>query len=248
MQICLIQWGLRIFRQFPQTAVLSALLASTCLFFERGWRCSLRSLPSATNLPYWSFAGARPGAQPGEWVRPVPRLHRPSRCRTTRLFSAQTSVTLRVPTFQTPSEPEYLEALESRERLMTRLAIFEGLRPGEILALRWGSVEGEVMKIRERVTRVISTRRRAEDRENPHCPTELYRHCRYAVTLLSLWNQMPSCSLRKICRRRCLGGICGLDAFCPAWKKSVLAGHISGPPENKCDSLTKGWGGRQSLG
>jgi len=30
----------------------------------------------------------------------------------------------------------YLDALEARERLMARLAIFEGLRPGEILALR----------------------------------------------------------------------------------------------------------------
>jgi integrase len=39
----------------------------------------------------------------------------------------------------------------NKERLIARLAIFEGLRPGEILALRWGSFDGEAMRIRERV-------------------------------------------------------------------------------------------------
>ena len=34
IQICLIQWGLRIFRQFPLTAVISALLASTLSVFR----------------------------------------------------------------------------------------------------------------------------------------------------------------------------------------------------------------------
>ena len=34
IQICLIQWELRIFRQFPLTAVLSALLASTLSVFR----------------------------------------------------------------------------------------------------------------------------------------------------------------------------------------------------------------------
>jgi integrase len=46
---------------------------------------------------------------------------------------------------------QYLDALDLRERLIARLAIFEGLRPGEILALRWGSFDGEMMGIRERV-------------------------------------------------------------------------------------------------
>jgi hypothetical protein len=34
IQMCLIQWGLRIFRQFPLTAVISALLASTLSVFR----------------------------------------------------------------------------------------------------------------------------------------------------------------------------------------------------------------------
>jgi integrase len=46
---------------------------------------------------------------------------------------------------------QYLEALQLRERLIARFAIFEGLRPGEIFALRWGSFDGDVMRIRERV-------------------------------------------------------------------------------------------------
>jgi integrase len=46
---------------------------------------------------------------------------------------------------------EYLDALGLRERLIARLAVFEGLRPGEILALRWESFDGDMMTIRERV-------------------------------------------------------------------------------------------------
>jgi len=46
---------------------------------------------------------------------------------------------------------QYLGALDLRERLMARIAIFEGLRPGELLALRWGSVDGDAFIIRERI-------------------------------------------------------------------------------------------------
>ena len=44
-----------------------------------------------------------------------------------------------------------LEALGLRENLIARLAIFEGMRPGEILALRWKSIEGQLIRIEERV-------------------------------------------------------------------------------------------------
>ena len=47
--------------------------------------------------------------------------------------------------------PKYLGVLDLRERLMARLAIFEGLRPGEILALRWGNLESDGVVIRQRV-------------------------------------------------------------------------------------------------
>jgi integrase len=45
----------------------------------------------------------------------------------------------------------YLGVLGVAERLMARLAIFEGLRPGEILALRWGAFDGDAVRIRQRV-------------------------------------------------------------------------------------------------
>ena len=47
----------------------------------------------------------------------------------------------------------YLGVLDLRERLIARLAIYEGLRPGEILALRWGCLEGDGAVIRQRVYR-----------------------------------------------------------------------------------------------
>jgi hypothetical protein len=46
---------------------------------------------------------------------------------------------------------QYLDVLDLQERLIARLAIYEGLRPGEILALRWGSFDDEAINITERV-------------------------------------------------------------------------------------------------
>ena len=47
--------------------------------------------------------------------------------------------------------PRYLGVLGVQEELMARLAIFEGLRPGEIRALRWGAFDEDVVRIRQRV-------------------------------------------------------------------------------------------------
>jgi integrase len=47
----------------------------------------------------------------------------------------------------------YLSALALRERAAARLAVFEGMRPGEILALRWRHVSGGHVQIDERVYR-----------------------------------------------------------------------------------------------
>lgn len=46
-----------------------------------------------------------------------------------------------------------LDALDLRERLICRLAIFEGMRPGEILALQWHDFGEEHFKVRRRVYR-----------------------------------------------------------------------------------------------
>lgn len=60
----------------------------------------------------------------------------------------------------------YLELFELREKLISRLAIFEGLRPGEILALRWGAIDGDRLRVEERVyKRVLNTPKNGKVRE-----------------------------------------------------------------------------------
>ena len=48
---------------------------------------------------------------------------------------------------------QYVGALDLRERLIARLAIFEGMRPGEILALLWRHLENERLCIEQRIYR-----------------------------------------------------------------------------------------------
>jgi integrase len=43
--------------------------------------------------------------------------------------------------------------LDLRERVIARLATWEGMRPGEILALQWGDVESDCVWVRRRVYR-----------------------------------------------------------------------------------------------
>jgi integrase len=60
----------------------------------------------------------------------------------------------------------YLEVFDLRGKLGARLAIFEGMRPGEILALRWKSVAGEMIRVQERVyKRVLNTPKNGKTRE-----------------------------------------------------------------------------------
>lgn len=60
----------------------------------------------------------------------------------------------------------YLEAFDLREKLIARLAIFEGMRPGEILALRWKSVTGGIIRVEERVyKRKFNTPKNGKTRE-----------------------------------------------------------------------------------
>jgi integrase len=60
----------------------------------------------------------------------------------------------------------YLEAFGLREKLIARLAIFEGMRPGEILALRWKSVAGGIIRLEERVyKRKFNTPKNGKTRE-----------------------------------------------------------------------------------
>jgi integrase len=60
----------------------------------------------------------------------------------------------------------YLEAFDLREKLIARLAIIEGMRPGEILALRWKSVAGARILVEQRVyKRVLGTPKNGKARE-----------------------------------------------------------------------------------
>jgi integrase len=47
----------------------------------------------------------------------------------------------------------YLDVLDLRERLIARLGIFEGMRPGEILALQWKHLEEGQLRVEQRVYR-----------------------------------------------------------------------------------------------
>jgi integrase len=61
---------------------------------------------------------------------------------------------------------EYLEVLDLREKLVARLAIFEGMRPGEILALRQKSVADDVLRVVERLyKRKLDTPKNGKPRE-----------------------------------------------------------------------------------
>jgi integrase len=61
---------------------------------------------------------------------------------------------------------KYLEVFDLREKLISRLAIFEGLRPGEILALRWKALADDTIRVAQRVyKRVLNTPKNGKTRE-----------------------------------------------------------------------------------
>ena len=60
----------------------------------------------------------------------------------------------------------YLEVFGPREKLISRMAIYEGMRPGEILALRWKAVRPFALVVEERVyKRVFDTPKNGKSRE-----------------------------------------------------------------------------------
>jgi integrase len=61
---------------------------------------------------------------------------------------------------------QYLGVFDLRERLIARLALIEGMRPGEILALRWKSAQGGTIKVDQRLNRgVFDTPKNGKTRE-----------------------------------------------------------------------------------
>ncbi|HWQ54906.1 MAG TPA: tyrosine-type recombinase/integrase [Bryobacteraceae bacterium] len=72
----------------------------------------------------------------------------------TALYTPPAYRTLGVRRELTPDDvTRMLRALDQRERLIVRLAIFEGMRPGEIFALRWRNVGADHIGVEQRVYR-----------------------------------------------------------------------------------------------
>jgi integrase len=115
---------------------------------------------------------------------------------------------------------KYLDTFGLREKLIARLAIFEGMRPGEIFALRWKSVAGQVLRVEQRVyKRILNTPKNGKTREGaisdgtgellqqwshlvPHTEAEAFVFCSEAgTTPLSpdnLWRRSMKPKLMKI--------------------------------------------------
>jgi len=85
---------------------------------------------------------------------------------------------------------KYLGVLGIQEKLMARLAIFEGLRPGEILALRWGAFDGDAVRIRQRVYQGgFDTPKNGKQRESALSDG--------TINLLKTWREMACSTLPK---------------------------------------------------
>jgi integrase len=60
----------------------------------------------------------------------------------------------------------YLNVFDAREKLISRMAIYEGMRPGEILALRWKTVRDRAVLVAERVyKRAFDTPKNGKSRD-----------------------------------------------------------------------------------
>lgn len=87
---------------------------------------------------------------------PAAELRIPKKCRPGRAMRPLTEEEVR----------EYLNTFDIREELISRLAIFEGMRPGEILALRWKNVSDHAICVERRVyKRVFDTPKNGKTRD-----------------------------------------------------------------------------------
>ena len=81
---------------------------------------------------------------------------------------------------------QYINALELRERVIAHLAIFVGMRPGEILALQRRHVSGDCSKAQHRAAPLPRRHRHAEDDQlHPH-----RRHSPKTASRLKEWMEL----------------------------------------------------------
>jgi len=89
---------------------------------------------------------------------PAAKLRIPKKCQPGRA--------MRSPTLTEEEVMEYSAVFDLREELISRLAIYEGMRPGEILALRWKVVRLCAVSVEQRVyKRVFDTPKNGKVRE-----------------------------------------------------------------------------------
>src|SRR5205814_1253674 len=84
-------------------------------------------------------------SNPAEMLFTPPRVSKPSR----RILSPE-------------QVQRILSALSLREQLLVRLALFSGMRPGEILALQWKHVHDDHVQVVHRLYRGIIDRPKSE--------------------------------------------------------------------------------------
>lgn len=87
-------------------------------------------------------------------------------------------------------------ALDLRERLIAKLALVAGMRPGEIFALTWGRLTETYVEIRQRVYRgTIDTPKTEDSNRKQPFPRGCCARSRGGAAWRFLRARMPGCSL-----------------------------------------------------
>jgi integrase len=120
-----------------------------------------------------------------------------------------------------------LETLDIRERAFVRLAVIAGMRPGEIVALKWDDVQGEKATVSKRVYRgVIDTTKNAESRDVYLSPSTRRD--------LELWRQFALENSEYVF---------GSENGTPIWYQNIWARSI----EPKLKKIGMGWANFQVM-
>lgn len=122
---------------------------------------------------------------------------------------------------------EFLEVFDLREELISRLAIYEGMRPGEILALRWKAVRHCALWVEQRVyKRVFDTPKNGKSREVGLSDG--------TSALLKEWRDLaedagPEGFVARARRslRRCRRTTFGDESCSQSWRRPAWVGHRS---------------------
>ncbi len=146
---------------------------------------------------------------------------------TAALFTPREAVPSPSLTLSKEEVETYIDILEPRERVIALLAIFAGMRPGEILALQRRHVSGDCRKARieQRIYRGdIDTPKTANSARTAAIPPKT------AAALRNGWSwcrrtRRHGYSLRKTLPPRCGGITCGAGTWSPSSRQSGCSGR-----------------------